>query len=82
MDRTTVMFPLQLKRRAMTAARRRKISFAEFVRKAVEQAAPAPPRKKPNGEDSFWSDLAVYDGPVPPDISINHDKYLHDEPES
>ncbi len=79
-DRTTVILPVQLKKRAMAAARQRKISFAEFVRQAVDRAAP--PRRRGKGNDPFWADVAVYNGPVPPDISSNHDKYLYDEPES
>ena len=41
LKRTTVVFPAGLKKRAMTLARKRKISFTEFVRQAVEQSAPA-----------------------------------------
>ncbi len=74
------MIPVSLKKRAMAVARQRKISFGEFVRQLLERSAP-PPRKRIKGKDSFWSDLVVYEGPVPPDISINHDKYLYDEPE-
>jgi hypothetical protein len=78
MQRTTVMLPAGLKKRAMALARQRKLSFAEFVRKAVEQSAPAP-RKRLKGKDPFWDDVLVFDGPVPADLSVNHDKYLYDE---
>jgi hypothetical protein len=80
-DRTTVVFPPGLKQLAMERARERKISFAEFVREAVESAIHTPKPKRKRAKDTFWGDLAVYDGPVPTDISINHDKYLYDEPE-
>ena len=80
MQRTTVVLPAGLKKRAMTIARQRKISFSEFVRQAMERSAP-PPRKRLKGKDPYWSDVAVYDGPVPPDLSSNHDKYLYDESE-
>jgi hypothetical protein len=82
MERTTVVFPAGLKKRAMARARARKISFSEFVRQAVKHAADEAVRKTSRGKDPFWSDVATYDGPVPPDISINHDKYLYDEPDS
>jgi hypothetical protein len=78
MERTTVVFPAGLKKRAMKIARRQRVSFSEFVRQAVEHAVPAP-RKRWKGKDPLWSDVPVYDGPVPADISINHDKYLYDE---
>jgi hypothetical protein len=77
MDRTTVVFPVGLKKRAMALARQRKISFAEFVRQAVEHSVPAP-RKRPKGKDPYWGKVPVYDG-LPADLSVNHDKYLYDE---
>ena len=86
-QRTTVVFPPRLKQRAMARARKRKISFSEFVRRAVEDAVIKPQLKNAGqlsnklAADPYWSDVAVYEGPVPPDISSNHDKYLYDEPE-
>jgi hypothetical protein len=71
--RTTVVLPRRLKQLATARARKQKISFSEFVRQAIERATIE--------RDSFWSDIAVYDGPVPPDLSVNHDKYLYDETE-
>jgi hypothetical protein len=79
MQRTTVVFPVSLKKRAMALARQRKISFGEFVRQAVEQSAFLPPKRRLKGRDPLFFDVPVYDGPVPADISINHDKYLYDE---
>jgi len=78
MQRTTVVLPAGLKKRAMTLARKRKISFGELVRQAVEQSVP-PPKKPSKGRDPLWDDVPVFDGAVPADISINHDKYLYDE---
>lgn len=78
-DRTTVVFPPGLKQLAMERARERKISFAEFVREAVENAIRTPRTKSKRTKDPLWDDVPVYDGPVPEDISINHDKYLYDE---
>jgi hypothetical protein len=77
-DRTTIVLPPRLKQRATACARQRKISFAEFVRQAVKQAITDPP-KRGRRRDPFWTDVAVYDGPVPADFSINHDKYLYGE---
>jgi hypothetical protein len=77
MLRTTVMLPAGLKKRAMAVARQRKLSFAEFVRKALEQSTPGP-RKQLRGKDPYWDHVPVYDG-LPADLSVNHDKYLYDE---
>ena len=78
-DRTTVVFPPGLKQLAMERARERKISFGEFVREAVEKAVRDPKPKRKRARDPLWDDVPVYDGPVPADISINHDKYLYDD---
>jgi len=78
MQRTTVVFPPRLKKRAMALARRRQISFSELVREAVEFSLP-PEKKRRKGRDPYWDNIPVYDGPVPPDLSVNHDKYLYDE---
>jgi hypothetical protein len=78
MQRTTVVLPAGLKRRAMAKARERKISFSELVREAVEHSLPTPPKARKT-RDPLWDDIPVYEGPVPADYSSNHDKYLYDE---
>jgi hypothetical protein len=49
------------------------------VRQAVDRAAPPVPKRQWKGRDPLWADVPVYDGPVPADLSVNHDKYLYDE---
>jgi hypothetical protein len=80
-NRTTVVLPPRLKQRATALARQRKISFAEFTRQAIMKAVnePPPKRGRKRGKDPIFWDVPVYDGPVPADLSINHDKYLYDE---
>jgi hypothetical protein len=78
-DRTTIVLPPRLKQRATALARKQKISFAEFARQAIMKAVKEPTPKRDRGRDPFWTDVAVYDGPVPADFSINHDKYLYGE---
>ena len=47
----------------------------------TQPPAPSPaPAKRSRNEDPFFADTAVWTGPVPPDCSANHDKYLYDEP--
>jgi hypothetical protein len=82
-DRTTIVMPAGLKERAITRAREQKISFGEFVRRAVEKQLAAPvngrSRKKKTG-DPFWDNMKFYDG-GPSDVSVRHDDYLYgDEP--
>ena len=79
-ERTTVVLPPALKRQAIARARRDGISFAEFVRRSLERSLAAKPEKRRRKRDPLFEDVAVYDGPVPADISVNHDKYLYDEP--
>ena len=50
MEQTTIRFPAKLKKRAMALARRRKISFREFVRLALEQEL-GRPRKRFKSKD-------------------------------
>jgi hypothetical protein len=77
-ERTTIVLPPALKKKAMARARTEGISFGEFVRQSLRDKLTRPQGKR-KGKDPFWSDVAVYDGPVPADVSVNHDKYLYDE---
>lgn len=77
-DRTSVVIPPGLKRQAVARARSEGVSFGEFVRQSLRERLTKPRLKRPV-KDPFWSDVAVYDGPVPADLSSNHDKYLYDE---
>jgi len=78
-DRTTVVLPPKLKQRATACARRKGVSFSEFVRQVLQEAVSRAPAKPAGGRDPFWTNVPVYDGPVPSDLSVNHDKYLYDE---
>lgn len=78
-ERTTIVLPPRLKQLATARARERKISFSEFVRQAVEKAVLDKPRKRTRSKDPLFADIPIYDGPVPSDVSENHDKYLYDD---
>lgn len=84
-DRTTIVLPPELKRRAVSRARRQGISFGEFVRRAVEKqvALPTvkivkPPRKRKTG-DPFWDNLVFFEDDGPTDLSVRHDDYIYGE---
>jgi hypothetical protein len=86
-ERTTVVFPPELKRRAVVRAREQGISFGEFVRRAVDKQL-TPPSKKGSKVpwrtgsrktgDPFWDNLRTFDGGSP-DLAERHDDYLYGE---
>jgi hypothetical protein len=75
MIRTTVMLPIDLKRRARALAQRSGISLGELIRESLEAAL-----RGDAGEvrdDPLFSDTATYDGPIVADLSTRHDDYLY-----
>lgn len=76
--RTTVVLPASLKERAVARSREQKISFGEFVRRAVEnQLTTQPTRKTKKTGDPFWDNLVAYEDAGPSDLSSRHDDYLY-----
>ena len=69
------MLPEPLKARAMRRARRLGISLGEFIRRSMQSmldgAAGAPE------QDPLVADDAVFEGPVPSDLSVAHDRHLY-----
>jgi hypothetical protein len=87
-NRTTIVLPPLLKQRAVLRARVQGISFAEFVRRAVEKQVTAPakvPTKVPwkrgsrKTGDPFWDNLKTFDDDGPTDLSVRHDDYIYGE---
>jgi hypothetical protein len=77
MNRTTIVLPEELKLRAQERARRSGISLAEFIRQSLEaQLRSAAGRPQ---VDPLFADVPIYRGPVPADLSVDHDRYLYDE---
>ena len=82
-QRTTIILPEQLKRRTLEKARADGISFAEFVRRAVELALNEPPsrasqRKRRAAIEemrAFRDDAPSGGGPA--DLAINIDEYVY-----
>lgn len=73
MQRTTILLPAELKRRAVKRAKERGVSFGELVRKALA----AHLRDVSDTEDSLLADLAVFQGKTPRDLAAEHDRYLY-----
>lgn len=75
MARTTVVLPEELKLRARERARRDGIPFAELVRQALESRLATPVGRAE--EDALFGDIPIFEGPVPPTLSEDHDVELY-----
>lgn len=76
MTRTTIMLPEGLKLRASRRARELGISLGELIRESVERRLDAGASL---GEDPLFSEVPVFEGSVPPDLSEEHDRYVYGE---
>ena len=72
------MLPVDLKQRASTLASRLGISLGELIRQSLEAALRGNAGEV--REDSFFQDREVYDGPVPANVSTDHDDFLYGPP--
>lgn len=70
------MLPLELKREAVRLARSLGISLGELVRSSLEATLRG--HRGELREDPLYALDHVYDGPVPADLSADHDAYLYD----
>jgi hypothetical protein len=82
MTRTTIVLPPDIKRRAKAEAQRLRISFADFVRKAITEKLPGnrSDRLKRRRRDSVFrllDHLPPVEGTTATDIAANHDDYLY-----
>lgn len=73
MHRTTIMLPADLRRRAQLKAKEEGVSLAELIRTSLEERL----RKDRKKRVSFFDDKAVFRGETPPDLALDHDKYLY-----
>jgi hypothetical protein len=77
MDRTTIMLPADLKAAASQFAAQSGMSLGELIRESLAARLAHPDAA--TREDPFFADQVVFPGPVPADLSLNHDKYLYGE---
>ena len=77
MHRTTIMLPEDLKSQAVAYARECGLSLGEVVRESLENWLKS--KNQRSASDPLFRNVPVYDGPVPEDYSINHDRYLYGE---
>jgi len=76
MNRTTIMLPEELKRRAQERASADGISFGELVRRSLAATVSTPPPQRT--EDPLFADSGTYLGQAPSDLSEEHDQYLYE----
>jgi hypothetical protein len=80
-NRTTIVLSSRTKEKAMARAREQKISFGEFVRRAVEKQLAADANGKPRNKatDAYLDSLVVFEDDGPADLSVRIDEYLYGE---
>jgi hypothetical protein len=71
MDRTKVMLPPELRKRAEREARSRGISLDELIQEALGRLLSS------GSDDPLFADRAIYSGPVPADSVMRHDALLY-----
>ena len=74
--RTTIMIPRDLKLRARRYAKRTGISMGRLIRDSLASRLTESENKRAR-RDPLFADEAVFTGPVPSDISDDHDRYLY-----
>jgi len=84
--RTTISLDSELDRLLDREAKRRNVSRSDVIRDALRATLAGNGNGEGHGErkktgDPFFDNHMTFDGPVPPDLSENHDKYLYGEPE-
>ncbi len=76
MMRTTVRLPEELKLRAQEMADRQGISLAQLVRESLERRLDAVEDWR---DDPLFSEVPVYEGAVPPELTEEHDRDPYEE---
>lgn len=71
------MLPVDLKQRASTLATRLGVSLGELIRQSLEGALRG--NAGEIREDPLFLDQAIYRGPVPANLSADHDDFLYGE---
>lgn len=78
MERTTLMLPDELRRQAIRQAQAMGLSFGELIRRSLKDFL-ARPKTRSRERDPLFADSGIYEGDVPKDLSLDHDKYLYGE---
>jgi len=80
MNKTTILLPENLQKRAKTLAKKRGTTLSGFIRKQLERAVNEDESDVVNRkEDPLFSNWKPSDADLPADLSVNHDRYLYGE---
>jgi hypothetical protein len=77
MVRTTILLPLDLKKKTEGIAKEKGISMGEYIRFLLDQSLAI--QSNNIKKDPFFSDKVVFTAKAPKDLAKNHDKYLYGE---
>lgn len=78
MHRTTIMIPENLKSKALTLAKKTRMSLGQLIRESLEQRLN---KKTSIEQDPFFDHPPCFKKKAPKDVSATHDHYLYDEHE-
>lgn len=80
MNKTTILLPENLQKRARKLAKKRGTTLSGFIRKQLEQAVSEDDSDVVNRKDDpLFRNWKPSDADLPTDISLNHDRYLYGE---
>lgn len=76
MIRTTIILPLVLKKKIGAQAKKKRVSFGEVVRVALEKFFII--EDEPLKSDAFLASQTIFDDAGATDVAARHDDYLYD----
>jgi hypothetical protein len=80
MNKTTILLPDDLQKRAKRLAKKRGTTLSGLIRKQLEQAVTENEVANQNrSEDPLFGNWKPSDAEMPADMSVNHDRYLYGE---
>lgn len=78
MQRTTIMLPNELKKKAQNYAKRYGLSMGELIRDSLSQSLQKAYASR--SRDSLFQWTAKTSGNAPEDLALKHDDYLYSHP--
>ncbi|MDA0345967.1 MAG: ribbon-helix-helix domain-containing protein [Verrucomicrobia bacterium] len=80
MNKTTILLPDDLQKRARSLAKKNGTTLSGLIRKQLEQAVTEDGgATQIRSEDPLFSNWKPSDADIPSDMSVNHDRYLYGE---
>jgi hypothetical protein len=80
MNKTTILLPEELQKRASSLAKKRGTTLSGLIRAQLQEAVSGDENANQNrNEDALFSNWNPSDADLPADLSANHDRYLYGE---